>query len=136
MKRPSNSGRSNLVRFGIPAAMLAAGIASGVSVSGAFANEGAAPPPDANYRTNESGETYGSAADAPTPEQEPDLIEAYATNGRVGFVRREDLTDPLPTSLEEARQISARPPQSRAIPVYEVDGKTVIGQFVIEGGDK
>ncbi|MDR3314885.1 MAG: hypothetical protein LBS98_00155, partial [Coriobacteriales bacterium] len=43
------------------------------------------------YSINESGDTYGSGLDAASPELEPDLISAYATNGSIGYVYSEDL---------------------------------------------
>jgi hypothetical protein len=43
------------------------------------------------YDVNEDGLTYGSASEALIPEQEPDLIRAYATNGAEGYVYKTDL---------------------------------------------
>ena len=40
---------------------------------------------------NADGLTYGSAAEAKTPEEEPDLIAVEATNGKIGYVFKTDL---------------------------------------------
>lgn len=40
---------------------------------------------------NAEGFTYGSAGEAKTPEEEPDLIAVEATNGKVGYVFKTDL---------------------------------------------
>jgi hypothetical protein len=56
-------------------------------------------------------------------------VLAYARNGHTGYVYTGDLDADRPTSLTE-------PPvtTSRSVPVYESDGETVIGEFVIEPG--
>lgn len=41
---------------------------------------------------NEDGLTYGSAASALTPEEEPDLIQVEATNGKTGYVLKKELS--------------------------------------------
>ncbi|WNM24430.1 hypothetical protein [Demequina capsici] len=80
------------------------------------------------------GETYGVDAD----DAHPDLIAAYATNGKVGYIRRTELEavqGPLPTSPAEAAARMQDPtPGTGSIPVYESDGVTVIGEFTITGG--
>jgi hypothetical protein len=81
---------------------------------------------------NASGLTYGSSAAAVSPQGEPDLIMAEATNGKAGYVYRSDLEEPAPSSLQEALRIqAARAGTWREIPVYLVDGSTKIGVFVI-----
>lgn len=88
-----------------------------------------------HWPTNAKGQTYGSAAYATSPENEPDLILAGATNGETGYVLRTDLEEPAPKSPEEAlaRQ-AAEAGKSRVIPVYKSDGVTQIGVFVIQPG--
>lgn len=85
------------------------------------------------YPTNADGQAYGSELDAPSPDQLPDLIYAIATNGKYGYVRRDDLhPSAQPTSPEEA--IAQNSDQPREIPVYETDGKTQIGTYVVQAG--
>ena len=83
--------------------------------------------------TNDNGETYGTDAD----DAAPDLILAWATNGREGYVRRSELDTaygPEPTSPAHALEIQEqRPPGPAYIPVYESDGVTVIGEFEVGG---
>ena len=87
------------------------------------------------------GQTFGSAADAPSLEQEPDLILVVATNGAEGYVLRADLNTANGqaaaesfTSPEEAlvwQETEGR--EDRLIPVYERDGTTLIGSFLVAG---
>jgi hypothetical protein len=84
------------------------------------------------YPQNEKGQTYGSALDAPSYEDEPDLIKAYGIDGTIGYVKKEDLDGPEPKTPEEAVRLSneAKP---REIPLYDVDGETIIGKFIVGG---
>ncbi|MGI5182524.1 hypothetical protein ACQEVZ_60535 [Dactylosporangium sp. CA-152071] len=85
--------------------------------------------PDPGYPRNASGETYGSAAEAGSPGQAPDLILVSFGQGQRGYVRKDDLDSPEFTdpadAVEWSRQNEGRPP--RVIPVYAADGRTVIG---------
>lgn len=87
------------------------------------------------FGVNEYGQTYGSSD---SPLGQPDLTSVIATNGREGFVVATDwneamgVTD-LPSSPEEAvRRQEERAGTSVALPVYESDGRTVIGEFIME----
>ncbi|MBP1996205.1 hypothetical protein [Paenibacillus eucommiae] len=87
-----------------------------------------------SYPKNKNGQTYGSAADAASPETEPELISAIGVDGTNGYVLKKDLDGGQPKSPEEAIAIqNSRPPGGRDIPLYDVDGETVIGVFHIEG---
>jgi hypothetical protein len=63
---------------------------------------------------------------ATTPENEPDLIAVVATNGKIGYAKRSDLT---PRSAANPAEAVAMATTTRAghvrgpIPVYESDGK-------------
>ncbi|MEJ1156090.1 hypothetical protein [Microbacterium marmarense] len=97
------------------------------------------PKPD--YNTNHAGQTYGSAALAPTPELEPDLIEAMATNGKIGYVIKSELDIATGAaavatfkSPEEALAWQeARSAEPIPVTVYEQDGRTVVGTFLVDG---
>lgn len=77
------------------------------------------------WATNANGQTYGVM----NADGEPDLIAVEATNGRTGYIYAEELAGPQPSSPEEAATWT--PPPARAIDVFESDGVTVIGEFVI-----
>jgi hypothetical protein len=94
------------------------------------ANDGHAKP---NFPLNAAGNRYGSLKDAPTPEDSPDLIAAIGTKGVEGFVKRDDFFEPLPSSVAEALSRNRRP--SHTVPLYSVDGKTIVDQFLIGGND-
>lgn len=130
--------RTTVVAVGLVSGALIGGVATATIVSnntrtqhadGSVDNE-----PAPNYPRNAKGQTYGSALDARTPAEEPDLIEAIATNGRVGYVYRDELMGDVPTTLEEVRQhiANGQPSEPRVIPVYEDDGETQIGVFRME----
>jgi hypothetical protein len=88
------------------------------------------PAPD--YPRNAAGQTYGSAAEAGSPDQVPDLILVSLGQGRRGYVKKAELDPPDFTNPEDAvewsRQNEGKPP--RVITVYESDGTTAIGTHV------
>ncbi|WP_303203285.1 hypothetical protein [Raoultibacter timonensis] len=97
---------------------------------------------DVDYPVNEYGETYGRLDDVPEgawgPYEDfvgmyPDLIRVEATNGVVGYVRRGDLFGPPPESPEDAvwSQVENAMNGMPSLTVYDVDGRTVIGEFDI-----
>jgi hypothetical protein len=79
---------------------------------------------------NDNGQIYGIYALG------ADLIAATSAEGLFGYVYREDLdNEPDFKTPEEALAWQASRPPERIIPVYESDGKTVIGTFVIKSGN-
>ncbi|MGE6575951.1 peptidase M56 BlaR1 [Paenibacillus xylanexedens] len=79
------------------------------------------------YPVNESGQTYGKSLD---PLVIPDLILAEGTDGKTGYVLSSDLVGTDPATPEDAvKQQLAQEQDDQVIPLYEKDGKTVIGQF-------
>jgi len=72
----------------------------------------------------------------------PDLIAVVATNGLQGYVHRAELEEADGTaaareftSPEDAiRWQEERAGKTFTVPVYEADGTTQIGEFVIESG--
>lgn len=105
----------------------------GTKIANIFPNKNQTPAPV--YPTNENGQTYGSALYATSPNTEPDLIKAIGVDGTVGYVRSVDLNGPMPKTPEEALELQRKTPSVREIPLYAVDGKTVIGKFKIENGE-
>ena len=86
------------------------------------------------YPVNENGQTYGSASYATSLETEPDLILATGVGSTIGYVQSEDLNGVQPKTPEEALELMRKAPSARKIPLYAVDGKTVIGTFEIDKG--
>ncbi len=72
--------------------------------------------------TNARGQSLGSAAESKSDSDLPDLVKAWATNGKPGYVKSDDLSS---TSAGD------RAGNSRVIDVYSSDGSTVVGQFKI-----
>ena len=90
-----------------------------------------APP----YPENARGMTYGSGAAVDEDDPGPDLVAAYGTNGRCGFVRAADRDGDRPRDPQEAADHMADlDPDGYDIPLYAQDGVTVIGRFHIGGG--
>ena len=83
------------------------------------------------FPVNENGQKYGSLMDVDTPGQEPDLVKAVGVDGTLGYVKFEDMQGKLPKNPEEAiamqnKRLKEGP---KTIPLYAVDGKTIIGEF-------
>ncbi len=89
------------------------------------------------FPKNQNGQTYGSKADATSLDTEPDLISAVGIGGISGYVKRTDLDQSLPKTPEEAVALTKYnlAHSTREIPLYAIDGKTVIGKFIVGGGE-
>lgn len=83
----------------------------------------------AEYKVNESGQTYGSEIFASSREYVPDLIWAVGIDGTEGYIKKEELYSVIDQSYEEV--VSGVNNSDALIPLYESDGKTVIGSFLI-----
>lgn len=86
------------------------------------------------WKRNAAGQSFGSAADAPTLADEPDLIMVVASNGKSGYAYRDQLTpqsaaNPAAAVAEQRARQAAGAHAAKAIPVYAEDGVTVIGEF-------
>jgi hypothetical protein len=91
---------------------------------------------DSPLEKNENGQTYGSVSGR-SIEDVPDLVAARGIDGiTVGYVKSTDLFSPLPSSPEEAvkMQLEKDARGLYTIPLYESDGKTVIGEFLMGNG--
>jgi hypothetical protein len=88
-----------------------------------------------DWATNEHGESYGIQNASGTP----DLIAVIATNGKHGYARSADLHEANGTKAASA---FASPEEALAwqetdqeavsrVPVYETDGRTLVGDFDI-----
>lgn len=86
------------------------------------------------WGVNAKGETYG----VENVNGSPDLFAVIATNGRHGYAYVDEYNGaggPQPTSPEDAIvQQRERLGKTFSVTVYESDGETVIGEFVIGGG--
>lgn len=102
-----------------------------------------------DWGVNADGLTYGveksSGVDGGGPRTDanlPDLVLVSATNDRTGYVYEKDLAwaenggGPEPTSPAEAlaRQ-AANEGKAWVVPVYESDGTTTVGEFVVGDWD-
>src|SRR6478735_4265523 len=84
-----------------------------------------------HYPVNGHGQTYGSDLGAESFEDAPDLIEAYASNGRRGYIKKVDAFDPVPADPAAAlRMQQALEGRARSVTVYASDGTTAVGVFV------
>jgi hypothetical protein len=95
------------------------------------------------FSVNENGYTYGSSSGCVQPEDYPDLIWVEATNKKSGYVYFNDYYDVPPESPEAAskymeereKRIARGDKVSRVMPVYELNGITVIGEYEIVFSD-
>jgi hypothetical protein len=83
---------------------------------------------------NANGQSYGVA----NSHGVPDLIAAIATNGRQGYIKKSELDaascSNVTSPAEALKCQQAHSGSTTDIPVYNSDGMTIIGQFVIGGG--
>lgn len=80
------------------------------------------------WGVNEEGQSFGVKNDKGTP----DLVAVAATNGKLGYAYARDLEGPTPSNPSEALAWQSGPQREVDVPVYESDGKTVIGNFVMQ----
>lgn len=86
------------------------------------------------YPVNKSGQTYGSSLYSEQYGGEPDLIAAVNEDGVQGYMLKTDVDGPMPKTREEALAMMYLSIESggRTIPLYEADGKTILGEFKID----
>lgn len=113
-------------------AVVAFSLAAGTAVSQAFVEREAPASPAASdpapNGVNEFGESFGPEGFGDSY----DLIAATGDDGRFGYVRSEDLNGPDFRTPEEALAWQAEHVKEHmVIPLYESDGRTVIGQFTM-----
>jgi hypothetical protein len=77
-----------------------------------------------SFGVNAAGQSFGITGSA---QGEPDLIAVVATNGKEGYVFREDLEDADGTTDAANGVQTHGSPQT--LPVYESDGTTQVGEF-------
>ncbi|MFJ8103427.1 peptidase [Lysinibacillus sp. NPDC096212] len=80
------------------------------------------------YAVNNNGETYGSSFSEFTEGEAPDLISAIGVNGVKGYIKSSDLA-PKFTIPEEAITYTQSRSYINIIPVYDLDGITVLDDF-------
>lgn len=86
---------------------------------------------------NTNGYTYGTTGEG----LQPDLVAVIATNGKTGYSYAKDLDEASGATASETFTSPAdalawqeeRRGKSFPVPVYESDGETVVGEFVITG---
>jgi hypothetical protein len=80
------------------------------------------------WAVNDAGQTYGTE----NASGHPDLIGVWASNGRNGYAFWRELQEPSPTDPAEAQAWQNSPLVTVRIPVYETDGRTVVGEFLTQ----
>jgi hypothetical protein len=95
-------------------------------------NKDGAKRSNTTYPVNQAGQTYGgNSGDYGKELVGPDLVLAEATNGDIGYVLEADLQGPDHRTPEEALQWQSQQKKDPSIPVYEKDGTTIIGEFIM-----
>lgn len=88
------------------------------------------------YQVNNSGETYGSAINSTSIQDDPDLILVETEKGELGYVYKNDFYDTYnqPKNPEEAVAYMKKLKKNgdKSIPVYKSDGKTIIGSYTLK----
>jgi hypothetical protein len=92
------------------------------------------------YRLNAKGLSYGSIASAPSEDAAPDLVLVVASNGKNGYAYETDLAKAegsgFTTPEEALAWQAANAGKSQSVPVYQSDGVTVIGDFVVSSSNE
>lgn len=118
--------------------LIAAGAGGVLTLVGAlvFSASMASGAPAPTYPRNAKGQTYGSAADARSSSEEPDLILVMMSDGREGYVLKTDLEGSMPKNPAEAVAMQKATDIQRSsgdigrnIKVYASDGTTEVGLF-------
>ncbi|MDR1299310.1 MAG: hypothetical protein LBJ84_03560 [Oscillospiraceae bacterium] len=120
--------RKNMLIALLLVAVAIVGSVTGITVAGART--------EFRYPVNANGMTYGSGSIAYRPRNSgmPDLIAAVGVDGVTkGYIKNSDLL-PMPKNPEEALEQNALMKEGFMIPLYDVDGETVIGEFFEGGG--
>lgn len=124
--------------------VLSVGVVTGGAVASSFLSGPADEVPPGvdvteQYKQNADGLTYGSALDAVSPETEPDLINVVASNGKTGYVLKTELDRASGAldfkSVDEALAWQSSRRSVTSVTVYESDGKTVVGEFIVGNGN-
>ena len=99
-----------------------------------------APTADPAYPKNAAGLTYGSLELAGSQDQAPDLILVEDTAGEEGYVKRveldaatgADVANPAQAAIwQQQEDALAAAGEHATVTVYDKDGKTAIGQFIV-----
>lgn len=83
------------------------------------------------YGINSKGLTYGSDFFTEATSEGPDLIRAIGINAVEGYVYAEDINQG-PQTLSEVLAYIEAGYTNRIIPVYSLDGETIVDYFLIE----
>ncbi|QQE73750.1 peptidase M56 BlaR1 [Brevibacillus composti] len=128
--------RNSALKLIVVGSVLGIGITLGIlSVGTTLANR--QDQDQINFPVNENGQTYGSSLYASSPSKEPDLIKAIGVDGTVGYVKSTDLNESLPKTPTQALDHQRNKKKGhRTIPLYDVNGKKVIGTFHVENGEE
>jgi hypothetical protein len=86
-----------------------------------------------NNPKNQFSENYASKLPAIPVGTEPELIKAIGVDGTIGYVFSIDLEGVQPKNPKEALEQQSKRSSYREIPLYDVNGKKVIGKFRIDG---
>ncbi|GMA37790.1 hypothetical protein [Demequina litorisediminis] len=108
------------------------GVALGVSGLGTSAPPGAAPVAETHQPTVSNDDTR--LGEVILDEKEPEFIQAWGEDGTLGFVKSADLEPVKVSSPEDAARANDVADKVFSIPLYDEDGKTVIGEFLVNDG--
>lgn len=88
-----------------------------------------------HYPKTANGQTYGSVVDQAKAGGLPELIMAVGIDGTEGYIKKSDLPAQPKNPEEALKQKADREAKGPyTIPLYDIDGKTVIGAFPMGGG--
>lgn len=140
MKQKTLSVKTLVLAVAAAVVGVAGGVALGIAGIGvAMPAYGAADVRSADsageqvYQVNEAGQTYGQAPTVDGAEM-PDLLSAWGNDGTLGYVLFSDLGMEPARSIDEIEEANRRSEEKYTVPLYESDGKTIIGEFTVNEG--
>lgn len=132
MARKTRLRMAVVAGFAVASTILGVGVGVAIAAATPGTNSGVTTP----FAKNAKGDTFGSDLNILDPAQEPDLIEAYASNGKLGYIKNVDFhparpANPAAAVAAQNAKAALAAGASHSIPVFSADGITVIGQFIV-----
>lgn len=135
-------------KLGLGLALVVIGAGGVFGIASASGDPDASSPPEAlpdppTTLTVRNGVTFGSALGVMSDAEVPDFVLTIATNGKVGYVKKADFLAPslkgltpeiikrdyVVRTFPDGRTGYVNPKKRAPVPVYAIDGETVIGEF-------
>ncbi|MBN9141106.1 MAG: hypothetical protein J0H23_09800 [Micrococcales bacterium] len=140
MKRPVKTILGWALVVTVAAGSAAVGVIVGRTMAPADAAPGAAVPVNEGaplaFEINRFGQTFGDYGVGlrDDPGANPELIRVIGIDGVEGYAYTTEVFGVPAATLEEAARMTEDTLEEKQVPVYEQDGRTVIGTYIANAG--